>query len=164
VAESQVWEAVMRLLNQPERIRHEVARQHAQVDGQQEIIRAERETLQRALAKCEQAEQRWRDANSEGAISLAEFKVYRADIQPRRATPQVQLQALDRRAEALRQQLTREDSLIDYCQRVRNRLKTFSLEEKQRAFDALALRVAFRPKALLRIEARIPVVSESNAS
>jgi hypothetical protein len=88
VAESQVWEAVMRLLNQPERIRHEVARQHAQVDGQQEIIRAERETLQSALAKSEQAQQRWRETYREGAISLAEFKVYRADIQPRRAALQ----------------------------------------------------------------------------
>jgi len=154
----------MRLLNQPERIRHEVARQHAQVDGQQEIIKAERETLQSALAKCEQAQQRWRDANSEGAISLAEFKVYRADIQPQRAALQVQLQALDTKVEAPRQQLTQVDTLIDYCQRVCNRLKTFSLEEKQRAFDALALRVTFRPKALLRIEARIPVASESSAS
>ena len=79
VAEGQVWEAVMRLLNHPERIRHEVERQHAQVDGQQEIIRAEREAL-------------------------------------------------------------------------------------QRAFDALALRVTFRPRAPLHIEARIPVVSESDAS
>jgi hypothetical protein len=164
VPESQVWEAVMCLLNQPERIWHEVACQHAQVDGQQEIIRAERETLQSVLAKSEQAEQRWRDAYSEGAILLAEFKVYRADIQPRRAALQAQLQALDTKVEALRRQLTQVDTLIDYCQRVCNRVKTFSLGEKQRAFDALALRVTFRPKALLRIEARIPVVSESNAS
>jgi hypothetical protein len=64
--------------------------------------------------------------------------------------------------EAPRRQLTQVDTLIDYRQRVCNRLKTFSLEEQQCAFDAL--RVTFRPKALLRIEARIPVASGSNAS
>jgi hypothetical protein len=52
---------------------------------------------------------------------------------------------------------------MDYCQRVRQTLQTFSLEEKQCAFDALAIHATFLRGSPLRIEARIPVVSESNA-
>jgi site-specific DNA recombinase len=163
VAESQVWGTVMRILDQPELIRQEVARQYAQIDDQQQSIAAERETIQRAIVKCEEAEARWRDAYSDGAIALAEFKAYRGDVLQRKARLQAQFQELTTKEQSLQEHITHAEALIDYCQRVRNELQTFSQEEKQRAFDALAIRTTFIQGAPLHIEARIPVVTESDA-
>ena len=116
------------------------------------------------IFRCEQAGPTRRDAYGDGAISLPELKIYRADIHERRAALQAQLQALEIKDQALQQQLDQADALIEYCRRVRENLKTFSVEEKQLAFDALALRVTFMPRSPLHIEAWIPVVSEFGAS
>jgi site-specific DNA recombinase len=163
VAEEQVWNAVIGLLENPELIRQEVARQSAELTTHEHAIDAERDTLRRALSRCEQMEQRWLEAYSEGAISLAELKAYRADLQERALLLTRQLDECATKAQGLQEQLQQVGALMDYCQRVRQALQTFSLEEKQCAFDALAIRATFLRGSPLRIEARIPVVSESNA-
>jgi hypothetical protein len=56
VAEGEVWNAVIGLLENPELIREEVARQSAELTTHEHAIDAERDTLRRALSRCEQME------------------------------------------------------------------------------------------------------------
>jgi hypothetical protein len=53
-------------------------------------------------------------------------------------------------------------TLVEYCERVRERLQTFSVAEKQQVFDALALEVRWMPGERLHNKASIPL--DANAS
>jgi hypothetical protein len=60
--ECQVWDAVVRLLEQPELIAAEVAKQEATADEQRAETKRQVALLETALAKCVRDEQRWAEA------------------------------------------------------------------------------------------------------
>jgi hypothetical protein len=66
-------------------------------------------------------------------------------------------QALVSKREALQQAMGQSAALETYCMRVRDRLQSFSQEERQLAFDAMALKFRWIPGEPLRMEASIPV-------
>jgi site-specific DNA recombinase len=72
--ERQVWDAVLKLLEQPELIAAEVAKQEATADDQRGEIRRQMALIETALAKCERDEQRWAEAYIAEVINVAELK------------------------------------------------------------------------------------------
>jgi site-specific DNA recombinase len=157
VLEPQVWAAVVRVLEEPELIAAEVARQEGSADEQRAEITRELGVIEAALAKCDREAQRWADAYAGEVINLAELKAYRAEIEARRRSLQAEHGRAQAKLEAIGCKVQQTKVLSDYCARVRQRLQTFNNAEKQAAFDALAIRVSWIPGQPLTIEGSIPV-------
>jgi hypothetical protein len=97
------------------------------------------------------------DADVVGAFTATELKAYRADVTSRRQQLETERQGLLSKRETLQQTMGQTDALETHCARVRDRLTTFSIEEQQVAFDALALKVCWIPSEPLQIDASIPL-------
>jgi len=157
VVEPRVWEAVARILQQPELIAAEVAQQHANADEQQAKVRDEVALIETALAKCDREEQRWSEAYAAEVINLIELKAYRADIEARRQSLQAHRSSLQAEIDVIGQAVARVEILVDYCSRVRQRLQTFDNAEKRVALEALDIHVSWIPGQPLKIEGSIPM-------
>jgi hypothetical protein len=157
--ETRVWTAIIQILDHPELVAAEVAKRQASIHEQEAAITQELSVIEKGLAKCEREERLWAEAYANEAISVTELKSYRSGIGDRRRQWERQRLECERRREAMQQVVHQVASLVDYCGRVRNRLRTFSPEEQQTAFDALALKVRWIPgeERDLRIEASIPL-------
>jgi site-specific DNA recombinase len=155
--ERQVWAAVVRVLDKPKLIAAEVARQEATAEDQRAEIRGQFALIDTALAKCDREAQRWADAYAAEVISLPELKGYRADIDGRRQSLLAEREACERRLEAVGAAVQQIQALIDYCQRVRQRLQRFDAAEKRLALDALDIRVTWLPGQPLDIQGSIPM-------
>jgi hypothetical protein len=97
VVEAQVWTAIMHVLEQPELIAAEVARQGARADEQRAEIGQQLAVIEAALAKCDREAQRWAEAYAAEVISLEELKGYRAEIAARRQSVLTEHAACQRR-------------------------------------------------------------------
>jgi site-specific DNA recombinase len=161
VAEREVWQVVMQILEHPDVVQAEVAKQQATIETQIVALDAELTDVNARLARIEQDDRRLVEAYVGGAFTPAELKVYRADVTAKRTSVEAYRQELMGRREALQHQTGQSEALVDYCQRVRGELRTFSLEEQHLTFDALALRVTWFYQQPLQIEASIPIVESS---
>jgi site-specific DNA recombinase len=157
VVEPQVWAAIMRVLEQPELIAAEVARQEACADEQRAEIAGRIALIEAALAKCDREVQRWADAYAGEVIHLAELKGYRAEIVARRQSIQAERDAYQRQLEAVGAIVQQVDTLTAYCARVRQRLRAFDQAEKRLAIEALDIRVSWIPGQPLAIQGNIPL-------
>jgi Recombinase zinc beta ribbon domain len=157
VVEPEVWGAVMRVLEHPELIAAEVARQEARADEQRAEIAGHIALIEAALAKCDREAQRWADAYAGEAINLAELKGYRAEIATRRQSLQAEHAACQRQLEAIGAAVQQVDALTAHCARVRQRLQTFDQAEKRIAIEALDIRVSWIPGQPLVIHGSIPL-------
>jgi site-specific DNA recombinase len=142
VVEPEVWGAVMRVLEHPELIASEVARQEARADEQRAEIAGHVAVIEAALGKCDREAQRWADAYAAEVINLAELKLYRAEIAARCQSLQAEHTACQRQLEAIGAAVQQVDALMAYCARVRQRLQTFDQAEKRLAIEALDIRVS----------------------
>jgi site-specific DNA recombinase len=156
-AETKVWGKIEQMLQHPEIIAQEVLHyQHASDQTQREIAH-ELQLISSALGRCDREGQRWAEAYAAEVIDLKQFQGYKAEIEVRRQSLFVQ-QAECKRAQSDAQELLQHgQSLIDYCGRVREHLRVFTLEEKRLAFEALDLKIAWTPGEPLRIQACIPI-------
>jgi hypothetical protein len=140
VVEQQVWAEVERLLLQPELIAAEITRQQAMADQQGADVQQEIARLDSALRKCDREEQRWADAYAAEVISLEELKGFRAGIAANRQGLHIERERLHAQLDTMRTALGKVESLVAYCERVRQRLTTFTTAEKQLALEALDIR------------------------
>jgi chromosome segregation ATPase len=159
--ETRVWSTMMQILEHPELVAAEVAKRQASMHEQEAAIDQELRIVERELAECDREVQRRAEAYAGEVINLAELRAYRAEIDERRQSWTYQREDLAQRREAALQAVDQVGALIDYCERVRNRLRTFSVDEQHVAFDALALKVYWTPgeEKDLRIEASIALES-----
>ncbi|HEX9869096.1 MAG TPA: hypothetical protein VGC99_10945 [Candidatus Tectomicrobia bacterium] len=148
---------MVRLLEQPELIAAEVAKQEATADDQRAEIRRQLALIETALAKCERDEQRWAEAYIAEVINVAELKGYRAEIDQRRQSLLAEHARLQGEIEAIGQHVQQIETLIDYCVRVRQALQTFDATEKRRTFEALDLRITWTPGQPTSIQGTIPM-------
>jgi site-specific DNA recombinase len=168
VAETQVWNAIVRLLEQPEMITAEVAKQEASADEQRAALHQEEAVIEAALLKCDKEITRWNDAYASDVINLEELKAYRTDIAERRQSLLAHHAACQTQRESISQATGQVKKLIDYCVRVRQRLQTFDATEKGTAMEALDIRVHWTRGEPLGIQGCIPldpiVVSASGSN
>lgn len=153
--EGQVWQAVMNVLQKPELITAEVERQQANTGELQAEVEHEMGLVESALAKCDKEERRWAEAYANEVISLAELKGYKEEISARRGSLQAQETELQARLEAIALVGQKTESLIVYCERVKENLKTFDFNEKRLALEALDIRATWTPGQPLDIQASI---------
>jgi hypothetical protein len=118
-AEARVWQAIVRLLNDPPRIAAEVAKEHGQAEQQSAAVRQEIALVEAALARCDREEQRWADAYAAEVINLIELKGYRAEIAERRQSLVVRSAELQASLERIVYHVAKVETLLDYCERVR---------------------------------------------
>ncbi len=154
---ARVWHAIEHVLQQPDLIAAEVQRQQAGADERRTDIQREISLLEDALAKCDREEQRWAQAYIAEVINLAELKGYRAEIAARRESILTQRQQLQTTLDTIGQAVEHVEALIDYCERVRQKLQTFDAAEKRLAFAALNVRITWTPEQPLAIEGTIPI-------
>jgi site-specific DNA recombinase len=157
VVEPEVWGAVMRVLEHPELIAAEVARQEARADEQRAEIAGHVAVIEAARGKCDREAQRRADAYAAEVINLAELKGYRAEIAARCQSLQAEHTACQRQLEAIGAAVQQVDALTAYCARVRQRLQTFDQAEKRLAIEALDIRVSWIPGQPLAIQGSIPL-------
>ena len=100
----------------------------------------------RQLAQCDKDIKRWEAAYLGEAIDLADFKAKKAEIDARRASAEQELARLDAEQRLIEQAELETASIMEYCARVRSTLKTFTLEEKRRALEALKITVTWHPE------------------
>jgi site-specific DNA recombinase len=155
--EPQVWAAVVRVLEQPELIAAEVARQESRADEQRAEIARDLAFIEAALARCEQEDRRLIDAYTAGAFTPAELKAYRAEVNARRQSYLTEQAACQGKLDAIGQAVGQVEALTEYCRRVRQRLQTFDHAEKRVALEALDIRVTWVPGQPLRIDGSIPM-------
>ena len=101
LVEAQVWSAVVRILEQPELIAKEVARQETTADAQRTEIGRHMASIDVALAKCNREVQRWAEAYAGEVINLVELQAYRADIETRRQSMLAEHAACQRQLDAI---------------------------------------------------------------
>jgi site-specific DNA recombinase len=157
VVEAQVWAAVIQVLEQPELIATEVARQETHAEAQRAEIGQQMALLDAALAKCDREAQRWADAYAGEVINLAELKGYRADIEARRQGLLTEQGALQAQLDAIGMAVQQVDALTEYCARVLQRLQAFDHPEKLVALQALDIRVSWMPGQPFTIQGSIPM-------
>jgi site-specific DNA recombinase len=155
--EEDVWQAVERVLLQPEIIAAEVSRHQGTADVQLQDLAAQQRTLEGALQRCDRQEQRWHAAYAGEAIDLDEYKMRRAEVAATRQTLQAEREDVERQVEAIHLARGRVESLTSYCTRVWQQLATFSAEERRLALEALDVRATFDPDQPLRITGAIPL-------
>jgi site-specific DNA recombinase len=155
--EPQVWAAVVRVLDDPQLIAAEVARQQATLDEERAAIERELATVAAALARREEEERRLVAAYTAGAFTPEQLKAYLAPLAAQRARGEAQRQAVEARLAGLARGRVPVATLVDYCVRVRQRLTTFSVEEQRRTLQALDIRVTWTPGQPLAITGRIPL-------
>jgi site-specific DNA recombinase len=157
VVEAQAWAAVVRVLEQPELIATEVARQGSRAVEQRAEIGQHLALIAAGLVKCDREAQRWADAYAGEVINLVELKAYRADIELRRQSLLTEHATCQRQLDAIGEAAQHVDALTDYCTRVRQRLQTFDEAEKRIALTALDIHVRWTPGEPLKIEGSIPI-------
>jgi len=163
VVEAQVWAAVVRILEEPELIATEVARQEAQAEDQRAEIAQQMAAIDVALAKCDREAQRWADAYAAAVINLAELKGYRDAIEARSQGLLAEQAACQRRLEAIGMALQQVDALTSYCARVYQRLQAFDHAEKVMALQALDIRVTWIPRQPFTMQGSIPMGAISDS-
>jgi site-specific DNA recombinase len=141
IVETYVWEKLIEFLENPARLREKVAKEQVSAEKQRAVVRHELVNIEAALMKCDATQKRWNDAYEAEIIALEELKAYRADIATSRQSLLVQQRACQERLDAIGQAADRVESLIDYCARVHQNLKTVSMAEKRRALEALDVKV-----------------------
>jgi hypothetical protein len=159
--ESRVWAAVERILNDPDVIQAEVARQHAEADQTRAEILPLLELIETALRTCDREETRWAEAYAAEVINVRELKAYRADIAIRRERLHAERATVQARLDAIGHLDSQAQALVAYCERVRQNLHTFTAAERRRALDALDVRVFWTPGEPLKIEATIPLSDDA---
>jgi hypothetical protein len=157
VVKSEVWAAVVRVLDQPQLIMTEVTRQQVRAEVQRADVARQLALIEDALAKCDREAQRWADAYASEVISLAELKGYRAEIAARQESLLTEHDALQRQLEATGEAVQQVDALMAYCARVRRRLQAFDQAEKHQAIEALNIQVSWTPGQPFVIQGSIPV-------
>ncbi len=155
--EAQVWAAVVRVLEQPELIAAEVARQHDTADDQRAEIAQEMSLIEPALARCDQEDRRLIAAYTAGAFTPAELKVYRAEVNGRRQSLLAEQAERQARLELIGAAVGQVETLINYCARVRQELQTFDGAEKRHTLEALDIRASWTPGQPLAIQGTIPL-------
>jgi site-specific DNA recombinase len=163
-AEAQVWDAIMRVLEQPEIIAAEVTRQQAMADEQRTEIRQQLALIEAALTKCDRETKRWADAYASEVINLDELKGYRAELAARRQSLWAEQAHYQAKLEAIGQAVLQVEALTNYCVRVRQQLQTFNYTEKRLALEALTIRVTWTPGRPLSIQGSIPLGDIANSS
>lgn len=155
--EAQVWAAVVRVLEQPDLIAAEVARQQDTADDQRAEITKDMALIEASLSRCDQEDRRLIDAYTAGAFTPAELKVYRAEVNARRQSILTEHAARQARLERIGAAVGQVETLIGYCARVRQALQTFDGAEKRHTLEALDIRVRWTPGQPLRIQGTIPL-------
>jgi site-specific DNA recombinase len=155
--EGRIWNAIMSLLENPDLVAREVAKQRETVHAAEAEIDQELATIAACLERCEQDDRRLVDAYVVGAFTPQELKAYRAEVTTRRQGLDARRQELLAKHTGLRETTDRREALNAYCARVRERLYTFTVVEKHVLFDALALKLFWTPGELLHLEATIPL-------
>jgi site-specific DNA recombinase len=160
-----VWEAVERALNNPVLITAELEHRREGTSIQQAALDRERQQYQRQLAQCDKDLKRWEAAYLGEAIDLADFKAKKAEVDARRFSAEQELARLEAEEHLIEQTELETTALMDYCARVWQNLQHFTMEEKQRALEALNITVTWHPDwPKPKIEGSLPVPIVSNAS
>jgi site-specific DNA recombinase len=159
-----VWEAVERVLNDPNVIAAELERRREGTSAQRGDLEREREHYERQLAQCVKDLARWEAAYVSEVIDLADFKAKKAEIDLRRASAKRELARLDEQERLVDQAALETAHIAAYCARVRAKLVDFTLDEKRLAVEALGITVTWHPAKPLTIRGSIPVEVVSNAA
>jgi site-specific DNA recombinase len=159
--EGEVWAAVVRVLENPERVAAEVHRQAAAAEEVRAAVAQEVRLIEEALAKCEREAQRWADAYAAGVIELGELKVHREAIEARRKSLREARASAEAKVEAVQRAARQVEALTAYCARVRQCLETFGYAEQWLALAALDIRATWTPGQPLVIEGSVPLVSDA---
>src|SRR5262249_1558200 len=141
--ERAVWDDVEYYLSNPQLIAEEVAKRQSTSDTEASQIEQERTRYLGQLAKVKRAFQRWEEAYEADIVSLADFAEKKQDIAIQQAAIQKELERLDREVEQLARLKEETRTLIDYCERLRSELGSFSYTEKCNALNALGIKVTW---------------------
>jgi site-specific DNA recombinase len=163
-AEQKVWGAIECILKQPELIVTEVQRQHDDAATRGAEYTREIALLNEPLAKCDREAQRWAEAYADEVISLDELKGFRAEIEARRQSLLGERQRLESAIAGIDQAVNHVDTLLGYCERVKQALQTFDEAEKRLALAALDIRATWIPGQPLAIQGSIPLEESSFAA
>lgn len=164
VIEAVVWQAVERVLRDPDLIAAELKRRRASTDTQQSDMDRERQQYQRQLKQCNKELQRWEAAYVGEVIDLGEFKAKKTEVGTRRTSAEAELARLDAEQRVIEQAKLEAASLHNYCARVRANLQQLTMAEKRQALDALDIRVTWHPDwPAPKIEGRIPIYIASDS-
>jgi hypothetical protein len=156
-----VWRAVERCLRNPALIAQEIERQLADTSAQDATLERERLGYAKQLAKCEREHQRLLDVYLDEVITRDVYESRKLLIDAKRTSVERELARLDERRRQLEQALQHAAALTDYCARLAANLRTFTLEEKHKALEALNIQVTWHPEWDLAITGSIPVNTET---
>jgi hypothetical protein len=155
--EARVWRAVEDILHHPTVIAQEVQRQHARAEAIEAALQRDLTLIEAALGKCQREDDRWTHAYAAEVIELAELKAYRAEIAARRQELLDQQDRLHAQRGQAQHSVQQVETLIRYCQRVRERLQRFDGDEKRLALQALAIQVTWAIDRALSIRGSVPL-------
>lgn len=161
--EKTVWEAVERVLRQPEIIAAEVQQRKHNVSTEQSDLDRERRIFEGQIAQCDKELRKWEQAYIADAIDVHDLKAKKAEVMARRASLEREIARVDEQQQLLEQVELETASLVEYCQRVRETLHRFDNEEKRLALDALNITVVWHPDKPLEIQGSILVSIASDA-
>lgn len=158
-----VWQAVLRVLNNPELIAHEVKQQQEGTSGERAMLAQDRQPYDRQVVQCAKDLARWEAAYVGEVITLDDFKAKKAEVDARRASAEHELARLDTLEQHVEARMVETQSLLNYCAHVQAQLHDFSVDEQRRALQALNITVTWHPDRPLRLQGNIPVDIQTSA-
>jgi site-specific DNA recombinase len=159
-----VWQAVVEVLEHPERIAGEAAAQREQEEQGQNALNRERQYYGSQLTRITRESQKAWDAYAADAISLERFKAIEAELVTKRRYLETELAKVEEQVQALQHSAEVLDAIQAYCARVRGNLEELTIDERHLALDALQVTATWRPGELLAIKGRIPLGSNGQLS
>jgi site-specific DNA recombinase len=156
-----VWQAVLRVLNDPELIAAELIRHQGDVASLQASADRDRTHYERHLSRLDREARKLWEAYVNDAITVETFKARTAEVETAKAHIAAELATMDATVQQRQASIATIAGLRDYCASVRERLQRFTPEEQRLAVEALDVRVTWTPGEPLAMTGAIPLVTES---
>jgi len=158
-----VWEALMRLLEDPSVIQEELKRR-VEAARKADPLKQHQESLHREQVRLEKSMDRLLNAYQEGLVSLGQLRRRMPELRKQQQAVQTELQTLETAVGDPAQCLRLVESLGDFRRRLQMRADTLDVRERQKILRLLVKEILVGKETLtIRHSIRIPAGSDPGA-
>jgi site-specific DNA recombinase len=155
--EGPVWQVVERILNDPAVIVQELERRRRTSRETEHEAMLEMKVIHSAMSKLDRELRQWEHAYANAVLTLDEFKIYKLDIQERRAMLLAEEESIQESLRKVADHEVHMEFLKTYCRHVQSQLKTLDIPVKRLALEAFEIQATWTPAEPIRIAGSVPI-------
>jgi site-specific DNA recombinase len=155
-----VWKEVIRLLEAPELIRHEIERRLKEIQ-QSNPTKRKKEVLSKEIARIQKAIEKLLDAYQENLLQLDELRQRMPELRKREKALHAELQSLEAAAVDQHTFLRLAGTMESFLERLRGAAETLDVKERQKVLR-LVVKEVLVDRETIRIKHSIPVTERND--